>query len=148
MRMKPRKVNAMTYLHEASGSEVEKEKFVWVAQYRDGSELRQFDDETGKFHQFGEIDQSQLHLFKMVGGTEDALEDQTYTVIFDPATMKLIHKYRNIALNVGTTDEQHLRWYLFGYEKLVGGHNEKTLMVLTHTGELVVTDNDANLTVA
>jgi hypothetical protein len=142
MRMKPRKVNAMTkYIHEQSGAEVEGELYRWVAIYEDGTTLQQFDDADGKFHQFGEIDQSKLHVFQMVG------EGKTYTIVFDPSSMKLIHKYRHITLNALTEDEVNMKWYLFGYEKKVGGHNEKTLMVLTHTGELVITDNDANLTV-
>ena len=41
------------------------EKWVWIAIYKDGICLKQFDENTGIFHQFKEIDQSKLNVFIM-----------------------------------------------------------------------------------
>ena len=93
--------------------EVQKERWSWVAIYRNGLILSQFDNDTLTFHQFREIDQSQLQFFKMV----NRLTGQEFKLEFDPNTMDLIHFYRNVRVNVGTGKEKRLRLYCFGYRK-------------------------------
>jgi len=107
----------------------------WEAHYADGTSLCQFGND-GIFHQFAEIDQSRLHAFKMVSSEHS----HSYTLIFDPQRMKLIHFYRNVWLNHATPDEQRVRLYCFGYE-LKTSPKVKQLFVITPTNELITTDD-------
>lgn len=122
---------------------VYKERWCWEAYYIDGSLLKQFDD-SGFFHQFREIDQSKLLSFKMVN--HESLP--AFTLIFNPKTMKLIHFYRNIVLNVGTSEEKKIKIYCFGFEKKFFGRTQKSLMAIMPNDELIATDNLDNLEVS
>lgn len=115
------------------------EVWQWEAIYEDGSVLKQFGDD-GVFHQFAEIDQSQLAMFKMVSPQYS----HTYTLLFSDPNMKLIHFYRNTILNAGTADEEHIRLYCFGYEKKVGSKSRKLVMAITPANDLLITE-DPNL---
>lgn len=103
------------------------EKWRWLAIYNDGTELRQFDDITGRFHQFLEIDQTKLKRFVMYADHTPRL----YSIFFDPNTMKLIHFYRRVRL--GGVDE--LKWetfYFFGFEKSIYDRTTKTIVFIDH----------------
>jgi len=117
------------------------EVWQWEVTYEDGSILKQFGDD-GLFHQFAEIEQSQLALFKMVSPQYS----QTYTLLFSDPSMKLIHFYRNTILNAGTSDEEHIRLYCFGYEKRVGSKTRKVVMAITPTNNLIVTEDSDLIT--
>ena len=117
--------------------EVSLERWGWVAVYKDRTELRQFDEETGTFHQFKEIDQSKLDMFKMV--SKDKLP---YTLMFDPNTMKLIHYYKTSVLENG---QIKLRSYCFGYEKNINGVVVKTIATILPTDNLTLSDCGINL---
>lgn len=116
--------------------EAEEETWQWEAYYEDGQILKQF-GEDGIFHQFGEIDQSRLAMFKMVSPQHP----QTYSLLLSDPAMKLIHFYRNTILNAGSDTEQRTRLYCFGYEKKMGSKTHKVLMMLTPTDGLIVTEN-------
>jgi len=112
----------------------EEEEWQWEAYYEDSQVLKQFGDD-GIFHQFAEIDQSKLTVFKMVSPHHP----QTYSLeFFDPA-MKLIHFYRNTVLNAGTQFETRTRLYCFGYEKKIGSKTHKVIMTITPPNDLIVT---------
>ncbi len=117
------------------------EVWQWEATYEDGSVLKQYGDD-GIFHQFAEIDQSRLAMFKMVSPEYS----QTYTLLFSDPSMKLIHFYRNKVLNAGTDAEERIRYYCFGYEKRVGSKVHKTIMMITPTNDLVVTEEPTLVT--
>ncbi|OGM76383.1 hypothetical protein A2210_01075 [Candidatus Woesebacteria bacterium RIFOXYA1_FULL_40_18] len=117
------------------------EVWQWEATYEDGGVLKQFGDD-GVFHQFAEIDQERLAMFKMVSPEYS----QTYTLLFSDPAMKLIHFYRNKVLNAGTADEERIRYYCFGYEKRIGTKVHKTIMMITPTNDLVVTEEPALVT--
>ena len=112
------------------------EVWQWEVTYEDGSVLKQFGGD-GIFHQFAEIDQDQLAMFKMVSPRYP----QTYTLLFSDPNMKLIHFYRNTVLNAGASDEKHIRLYCFGYEKKVGTKVHKIIMAITPTNNLIVTED-------
>jgi len=112
------------------------EVWQWEAHYEDGTILKQFDDD-GLFHQFAEIDQSRLAVFKMVSPRHP----QIYTLLFSDPGMKLIHFYRNTILNAGTSTERRTRLYCFGYEKKIGSKTEKVILVITPTNDLIITEN-------
>jgi hypothetical protein len=119
--------------------ETEPEIWQWEVIYEDGGVLKQFGDD-GIFHQFSEIDQTQLVMFKMMSPQYP----QTYELLLSDPDMKLVHFYRNTVLNAGTSEEKHIRLYCFGYEKKVGSKVQKVLMAITPTNELIVTE-DPNL---
>lgn len=117
--------------------DVTQEEWFWEAVYEDGNRLLQF-DENGMFHQFGEIDQSKLAVFKM----RSEKHSQSYTLLFSDPKMKLIHYYRNVVLNAATEDEKRVRFYCFGYEKEgVRNKNQKLVMIITPNNELITTEN-------
>jgi hypothetical protein len=122
---------------------VKPEVWQWEAIYKDGSILKQFDD-NGYFHRFSEIDQSQLHVFRMVSDENP----QSYSILFNPSKMKLIHYYKNTIFHAATPYEQRVRSYVFGYEMkafptLV---KIKQLFVITPENELIVTDDINKIT--
>ena len=112
------------------------EVWQWEAYYEDGTVLKQFGDD-GIYHQFSEIDQKRLAVFKMVSREFP----QVYTLLFSDSEMKLIHFYRNTILNAGTEDERRLRLYCFGYEKRIGEKVQKVIMMIAPSNGLIVTEN-------
>ena len=111
---------------------VKPEKWSWRAYYTDRTILDQFDT-NGFFHQFKEIDQSKLLMFKMMS------KGKAYSLAFKKG-MKLIHYYKNVVLYQGTPKEQRLKIYCFGYEK---GKNKNIMMILPND-ELILT-GDTNI---
>jgi hypothetical protein len=93
---------------EGKEIEVPREPWQWEIGYKDKSELKQFDDE-GFFHQVGEIKQDEIAVARFTNGI---------MCIDIPwiEGMRLIHKYRNFMLNVGTDEETKIRVYIFGYK--------------------------------
>lgn len=113
------------------------ETWQWEVTYDDGSYFKQFGDD-GIFHQFAEIDQTRLAVFKMV--SQEHPKEQ-YSILFSDPDMKLIHFYRNIVLNAGTDEEEKLKIYCFGYEKKVGAKVQKTILMITPSNGLIVTED-------
>ncbi len=116
--------------------EAEEEVWRWEAYFSNGQILKQYSDD-GLYHQFGEIDQSQLALFKMIS----TQSPQVYSVIFADPDMKLIHFYRNTVLAAGSEHEKHIRFYCFGYEKKIASRTQKVIMMITPEGNLIVTED-------
>ncbi len=112
------------------------EVWQWEAYYEDGQVLKQF-GEDGIFHQFAEIDQGHLAMFKMVS----PYHPQTYSLLVSDPAMKLIHFYRNTILNAGSSGEQRTKMYCFGYEKKIGSQSHKVIMIITPSNDLITTEN-------
>ena len=112
------------------------EVWQWEVTYEDGDILKQFGDD-GIFHQFAEIDQKRLAVFKMVSPKYP----QVYTLLFSDPAMKLIHFYRNMVLNAGTSAETRIRMYCFGYEKKIGDKVQKVIMMITPNNGLIITED-------
>jgi len=130
------------------------ETWQWEAHYDDGTVLKQFDDtqkapeqygsEAYVFHQVKEIDQTKLHVFKMV----NPQAQKEYTLIFNPQYMKLVHFYRHPTLNMLTPAEIKIKLYCFGYKILIKRPGEyggdialPNYNVITPTDELIITDD-------
>ena len=96
---------------DTKGNTISLEKWQWEAIYRDGSVLDQFEVQSEQFHNFNEIEQERLSVFRMVSISGIPLN----AIIFKKG-MKLIHFYRNVHLNVGTQYERRVRLYCYGYE--------------------------------
>lgn len=112
--------------------EVTPERWAWVALYSDNTFLEQF-DRNGFFHKLQEVDQSRLAAFQMVNLT--GLKPPV--MIYWKPGRKLIHFYRNIALNVGTPEEVHVRLYCFGYET----DREKVIVVIMPNDEVRIVED-------
>jgi hypothetical protein len=127
----------MTYKFIRNGIEefVEKEEWYWIAFYNGGSILKQFDD-NGFFHQFKEIDQSRLRVFKMVSDNNT----QRFVIPFDKS-MKLIHYYKVAKLNIGTPEYKEVKAYCFGYEKIIDGRNEKHILMIAPNNEIIILED-------
>ena len=97
------------FIKDEKEIETDLEKWVWIAHYKDGSKLKQFDDD-GFFHQFKEIEQDKIDIFEMK-------ESQGNGRIFiDKEHGKdIFHFYRNIVLN---NEEIRIRIYCFGMGEL------------------------------
>lgn len=96
---------------DKEGNTISLEKWQWEAVYNNGSSLCQFEPVGNSFHNFDEIEQERLSIFRMVSISGIPLN----AIIFKKG-MKLIHFYRNIHLNVGTKYERRVRLYCYGYE--------------------------------
>jgi len=127
-----------TFIRDGKPERVIPELWRWEATYIDGTVLKQFGDD-GIFHQFGEIDQEKLTVFKMVSPDFP----QVYSIAINPGEMKVIHYYKNLILGAGSPSEARVKIYVFGFEQKVFGHVAKSLFVITPSNELVCT-NDIN----
>ena len=116
--------------------DVNKEVWCWEAYFSDGTVLKQFGDD-GLFHQFQEIDQSKLQLFRMVSDNFP----QIYSVPFDSNTMGLIHFYRIVRLNVYTPEFKEIKCYCFGFEKKMKYNKDRHILVIVPNGEVILTED-------
>jgi hypothetical protein len=126
------------FVRDGQPETVNLEAWRWEAHYQDGTVLKQFDDK-GFFHQFQEINQSELTVFKMVSDGKPA-----YTLLFNPEKMKLIHYYKRSRLNIGTDQEVFITVYCFGYETKTFNRTNKVNIMIMPTGETVIAE-DTNL---
>jgi hypothetical protein len=99
--------------------EVPWQEWGWATLMKDGSVMRQFDDD-GKYTFIGEVDQSQVVMFTMY--RLDA-EDTRIDIIV-PEGAKLIHKQRKISIS---GPNMFQRVYMFGY-KYKGNHHFNYIM--------------------
>jgi len=132
-------MTAYRFYRESTGEweEVPREMWRWQAQYTDGTSLAQFDDKTGIFHQFKEIQKDKLKAFIM-----ESDNYPPFVLVWDP-DWKLIHFYTNYCLNHGRADEKKFRVYCFGYEQK--GH--KVIFMLMPDGTTVITDDHNKIAV-
>jgi hypothetical protein len=130
----------MTYkfLRDGVEEEVQPEVWQWVAHFSDGSILKQFDDD-GRFHQIGEIDQEKLVAFQMVSSKFP----QVYTLPFIADRMRLVHKYINTGLGLGTPEFRKIRSYCFGYKTRGLPENTTSLMVIVPSGEVIMCEDSS-----
>jgi hypothetical protein len=128
-----------TFIREGILELVDEELWQWEAHYNDGKILKQFADD-GIFHQFREIDQERLNVFKMVSKSLPF----SFTLLFDPEEMKLIHYYKTFRLNIGTEQESKIKAYCFGYEKNINGLNQTVNVVINPSNEIIICE-DSNL---
>jgi hypothetical protein len=109
------------------------ERWVWECVFQDGTSLKQFDDSDGSFHQFREIPQDRLSVFRMVNYETGRFFD----IQWHPSR-KLIHFYNN---NILENDTVRVRLYCFGYETFFEGASHTVLMVILPDDSLVVTED-------
>lgn len=96
------------YMRDGIKEKVNEERWKWEAQYQDGTILRQFDD-SGIFHQVGEIDQTKILAFVLYNG------EKKISIVM-PAGARIIHKYKHYRMNIGRDNEQMIKIYQIGYK--------------------------------
>lgn len=111
------------------------ERWVWGAIFSDGTEMHQF-DQDGIFHQIGEIDQSKLSMF-VVHSLDNP--ERRMDMPFDPETMRLVYKYRNVHLSHFPDMGDTVRIYVFGYNK---GDLQHRIFILPDD-RIIVADRDS-----
>lgn len=130
-----------TFTSEGVIEQIPLERWVWIAIYKDGSFLKQFDEVTGLFHQFREINLDQLDVFAMQSVSD---ENKRYEIHIAEG-MTPIHFYRNQMLNVGTDEEVKVRLYCFGYQQNIEGVNVKTIMKIFPNDIIAILNTDDRL---
>lgn len=126
--------------YKASNGEITAlERWGWIAIYKDGTYLKQFDEATGLFHNFAEIEQEKLDVFAMQS-MEHPGDPAKRFEIHVAEGMKIIHFYRRQWLDKGTPDERKICFYLFGYEENVNGKAVKTIFEI-HPNDAVAIKN-------
>ncbi len=100
-----------TFIRPKTGKaeKVIRERWRWVAHYKDGTSLHQFDEATGIFHQFREIDQANIESFQMVSDKNP----EGINLLIPPQGADLIHFYRNVRL---AGQKNWIRLYFFGWK--------------------------------
>jgi len=128
-----------TYTKEdGTVKETTPERWVWLAIYKDGSYLKQFDEKEGKYHFFKEIDQENLDHFVMQRADDPT---RRFEMKFEKG-WDLIHYYRNKKLNIGTDQEQHIKLYCFGYKEKIGKRSRKTIMQIYPNDVVAIVGDD------
>lgn len=93
----------------SDGSLVEHERWGWIIEYRDGTELHQFDGINQKYNNFYSIDQTKIHSVTMHN-----FAGKTHRLLIPPGA-SFVHYYDNLI----TSDAKGLnrtRIYCFGYQ--------------------------------
>ena len=129
--------NTMNYKFLKDGEWIEaiKEDWCWEAYFNDDTCLKQYGDD-GIFHQFKEIDQSKLAVFKMVADNKIP-----FTLLFNPKRMKLIHYYKRFRLNIGEKSESRFTVFCFGYETKTLGRTNKVNLAICPSGEVILCED-------
>lgn len=136
-------MNNKTYKFISGGVEeaVPVEKWGWIAIYKDGSYLKQFDDATGMFHQFKEIATQNLDVFAIQNLEEPDNHAKRYEIHMTEG-MDPIFFYRVTTFNMLQPDEYKVRVPYFGYKENINGKSVKTILAIHPTGALSIANTD------
>lgn len=132
-----------TFIYNNEGVEetVEREKWGWIAIYKNGSFLRQFDEATGIFHKFNEINIPELDCFIMQNLDDPTDVSKRYEIHFIDG-MKPIHYYKRGRLEVGGENEVGYTLYCFGYEQKLNCKTVKNIMTIYPNGTVAIRTTD------
>lgn len=117
------------------------ETWGWIALYKDGSYLKQFDEATGLFHQFGEIALQNLDTF-VIQNLEDPSDESKRFEIHIEDGMTPIFFYRVVVFNMLQENEVKVRLPHFGYKENINGKAVKTIMAIHPSGALSIKNTD------
>jgi hypothetical protein len=111
--------------------DVEAEEWHWEAEYKDGSILKQYDDD-GIFHQFKEIDIADVKKLSVTDG------NQSVSVNWKPEYTPIFF-YRNVTYHAGQLDQDMVRLYCFGYDD---GAGKKKIHVIKPGKRVDIVDDE------
>jgi len=120
---------------------VELEEWAWLAIYKDGSVLKQYDDVTGDFHQFKEIDIDNLDVFVVINTQHPNDPTYRYEVHMEEG-MTPIFFIRTTVFNMKEPGEVKVRMPHFGYKESINGQSRKTIMTVFPNGAVSVRNTD------
>lgn len=127
-----------TYIRDGKPEHVELKRWVWLALYKDGSYLMQFDETDKAFHQVSEIDQSKLDVFVMAHHADPSKRVEIH---WKPH-YQLICFTRNWRQD-GMPAGEWIPLFNFGYKfKDATGRTQKFIMEITATDAIAVKDDD------
>lgn len=92
--------------------DTEEELWKWEAEYTDETVLKQFDDDTGFFHQMKEIEQSKVRALRIVS----SFYKNTYTLLMPQEEYRLEIIHYRTKLQLGKDTETVFTIFVFGYE--------------------------------
>ena len=98
-------------------------KYEWIAKYKDGSELKQYDEEAGLVHHFGHIDQEKIIEFVLESKTESK-----YTVSVNLIT-GLFYINGKPAKRIQVENTQVPLGLYFGNKKVVSPWGDKAKLI-------------------
>lgn len=124
---------------EGKLEEIELEKWAWLAIYKDGSTLKQFDDISMVFHRFKEIKDEELAVF-VVYNTQSQTGGR-YEIHIKEG-MSPIFFQRVTVLKSKTPQEKRTKQPVFGYKETVAGQSIKTLMSIYPNGAISIRNHD------
>lgn len=93
------------------GTYVDQERWGWVVDYKDGTQLHQFDTETNNYNNFASIDQDKVSKITMVN-----FEKGDSRSVALPSGAKVVHYYDNLIQAPMGGELVHHRSYVYGYE--------------------------------
>ena len=121
--------------------QVELSEWGWLAIYKDGSVLKQYDDETKQFHQFKEINITELDTFIVLNLFETDNNSKRFEFhIAD--TMTPIFFTRVTIFNANQEDEYRVRTTHFGYKENINGKSVKTIIAIHPSGATSIKNTD------
>lgn len=124
-----------------NGESVPVENWGWIAIYKDGSYLKQYDEATGLFHQFNEIAIDNVDVFAIQDLRDPSNMGKRYEIHIAEG-MQPIFFYRVTVFNMLQENEVKVRTPHFGYKENVNGTSVKTIMSIHPSGALAITNTD------
>lgn len=129
------------FISEGKEEQVPLEEWGWIAIYKDGSYLKQFDEATGIFHQFKEIALQNLDVFAVQSLKDPQDNSKRYEIHMEEG-MTPIFFYRNTTFNMLQANELKIRVVHFGYKENINGKSVKTIMAIHPSGALSIANTD------
>ncbi len=129
------------FIEEGKEILIPQDKWGWIAIYKDNSYLKQFDDTTGIFHQFGEIAIQNLDTF-VVQDLEKPGDNSKRYEIHITEGMTPIYFTRVTTFNMLQENEVRIRTPYFGYKENINGSSIKTIMSIHPSGALSIANTD------
>lgn len=125
---------------DGTSIEIPLERFIWGVVYKDGSHIKQF-DENGKYHQIGEVEQDRAKRFLL---HKPNPSDGVRIMIEVPEGAKLVHKTKNYGSFIVGQDPQigknEIRIFVIGY-KLKG----RSFFTYVLPDDRIIQSEDENL---
>jgi len=125
-----------TFTRDGVPEKVAVEKYGWGVIYKDGSEFKQF-GEDGIFHQFKEINQSEVKMFVVY---EIANPDKRWDILACGEAYQIFFYYKRMILAAGTDMETRPTVYVFGYKEKASGRSAYHFIL--PNGNLVLSDTE------
>lgn len=131
-----------TYTNDEGGiEEVDLQEWVWMALYKNGTYLKQFDEDTQIFHQFKEINIDELDTF-VVLNTQHPNDPAFRYEIHMEEGMTPIFFTRVTVFNMKEPGEVKVKMPHFGYKETINGTSRKTIMTVFPNGAVAIKNSD------